>query len=395
MKSKFLNLTIAAALLLAASLTGCTREEINNEDAPRVMLLKVSRATTRAAGAPVTSSTTVALKAPGHVFFVTSSGTIVKKLEIKADGTANEYTAATPDQVTSAQLTAASGVQIENVPASASRVHVFGTVPSTFSSITPGTNISEYVEAAVSVGNVYKSDGSVDNVILAGSGSIVATVTPGEFTTTVQVSPAAGRVELAKVSVADEIASFTVAGVYVNYYYDVLGVNGKDLGSGITNFENNGSTEANYAGTSAKYTGKPALHDEPSSANSVSGAVTFGAGKSLAYNLLAPNFTPSFVTSPDKYFPHLVLKITNVVPKDGTLSATYTGKTWYITVTSVALAADLTAPLAFEAGKVYNIGDLSFGLGDLTDKPEPDVKKVRVKVTVKTWEQVNVVPGLN
>jgi hypothetical protein len=395
MKSKFLNIMIAAALLTTAGLAGCSREETNDEGATRVMLLKVTPATTRAAGTPVNASTTVALKAPGHVFFVTSSGTIVKKLEIKADGTANEYTAATPDQVTSAQLTGGSGVQVENVPASASRVHVFGTVPSTFSSIAPGTNISEYVEAALAVGDVYKSDGSVDNVILAGSGSIVATVAPGEFTTTVQVAPAAGRVELARVSAADEITSFTVTGVYVNYYYDVLGVNGKDLGSTITRFENNGSTGANYAGASAKYTGKPALYDEPSAANSVSGAVTFGTGKALAYNLLAPNFTPSFVTPPDKYFPHLVLKITNVVPKDGTLSATYAGKTWFITVTSVALAADLTAPLAFEAGKVYNIGDLFFGLGDLADKPEPDVKKVRVKVTVKSWELVNVVPGLN
>jgi hypothetical protein len=386
MKSKFLNLTIAAALLLAAILAGCTREETNDVNATRSLLLKVLPATTRATAPPVASGVKSTLQAPGWVFFVSSSGLITKKLEIKANG-ADPYDATNfPDQVTVSDL---SGVEIQNVPASSSRVHVFATLPSTgtLPAVTAGvTNISACLGAPLTVANV-ASGGNVSSIPLSGNGSIVANGGDAdEFEAGVEIAPVAGRVELAKISAdAGEISEFKVSGVYVNYYYG--SVDFTLAPAGVDPLVNNGQVKASYAAGQAGYTTAGLLHDEPGTTSAAS-AVDF-APNVIAYNLL-----PRAATG---YFPHLVLKITGVKTKDVALQATYDngGDPWFITVTNVVTSAAPAVNLDFESCKIYKIGNLKFGLGDLSVVPEPSNKRVTVTASVQEWVAVPVEPVLN
>jgi hypothetical protein len=386
MKSKFLNIMIAAVLLATAGLAGCSREETNGEDATRVMLLKVLPATTRATAPPVANGVKSTLQAPGWVFFVTSSGLITKKLEIKANG-ADPYDATSfPDQVTVADL---ASVEIQNVPASSSRVHVFATLPSTSTLpvVTAGvTNISACLGAPLAVANV-ASSGHVANIPLSGNGSIVASGGDAdEFEASVDIAPVAGRVELSKITAdASEITEFKVSGVYVNYYYG--SVDFTRAPAGVDPLVNNGQVKASYAAGQAGYTTAGVLHDEPG-ATSAASVVDFSPNV-LAYNLLPRNTTG--------YFPHLVLKITGVKTKDAGLQSTYAngGEPWFITVTNVVTGDAPTVYLDFEACKIYKIGNLKFGLGDLSVVPEPSNKRVTVTASVREWVAVPVEPVLN
>ncbi|MDR1273094.1 MAG: hypothetical protein LBK12_00955, partial [Odoribacteraceae bacterium] len=172
-----------------------------------------------------------------------------------------------------------------------------------------------------------------------------------------------------------------------NNYYDVLGLNGTVLGSGVSTLEDWGTDPDCYSSTGSgdeRYTGTPGLlFDELSGGGqaSVSNVVDFGAGNVLAYNLLSRNTTG--------YFPHLVVKLKDVVLAGGD-DSTYGGE-WFLTVTGVAKATAPTQNLDFEAGKVYRIVDLGFGPGDLS-YPEPTDKQVTVTVEVQDWEIVDVIP---
>jgi hypothetical protein len=197
----------------------------------------------------------------------------------------------------------------------------------------------------------------------------------------------AARLELVKLTGDADIESFTVVGVYVNNYYDALGLNGTVLGSGVSTLVSWGTNPGYYSSTGSgdeKYTGTPGLlFDELSGGGqaSVSNVVDFGTGNVLAYNLLSRNTTG--------YFPHLVVKLKDVVLAGGD-DDTYDGE-WFLTVTGVAKTSAPTVNLDFEAGKVYKIMNLGFGPGDLS-YPEPADKQVTVGVEVQDWEIIEVIP---
>jgi hypothetical protein len=378
MKSKFLNIASAAVLLLAAGLTGCTREEANDENATRSMFLQVGTATTRATTDAVGEDE--AELSTGYVFFTTTGGSITKILEITENDAYNSETE--PDQVSIGQLKA--GVPILNVPASSMQVHVFSTLGNDvdLSGVAVGDNISDCKETALPVATLF-DEGGVATVPLYGSGPINSTSVVGEFTANVQVVPVAGRVELTQISAKSDIKSFKVEGVYVNYYYTQLGIAGAVLDGG--DLLNNGTDKDKYAAGESGYTTAGQLYDEPGT-GSVAKVVTFGTDEVLAYNLLAP--------ASGTYFPHLIVKLSTIVTENAADAATYAGKTWFLTVRNVELTSAPGANLNFRAGNVYNIGNLEFGLADLTTVPELANISVEVKVTVKKWTPNAVTPIL-
>ncbi|MDR1274555.1 MAG: hypothetical protein LBK12_08395 [Odoribacteraceae bacterium] len=387
MKKNIFSFTSAAVLLLAVGLAGCSREDANEENGTRTMLLKVQLAETRAPATPIADQTVATFSAPGYIFFVTSSGTITKKMEIGAQA----YHATNfPDKVAMTDITGGALVAIQNVPSSSSSVYVVGTLSTTglLSAVAVGQNISTVLAAAqVAVGDVDDATGAVANVPLLGSGVITYASTPNIYEANVTIAPVVGRVELAKISADDEeITSFTVDAIYVNQYYEQLSLAGV-----ATSIVDNASSTSNYAQATAtdKYYGKPEVFDAFATGTADSdGSVEVDFAGVMAYNLLPPGST---------YFPHLVVRITKVVPKDASYTNDYgAGKVWYLTVKNVVAAGtSQTGPfLVFQAGKIYKIADLHFGLGDLSPVPEPGDKIVTVKVTVTKWEAVNVDPVL-
>jgi hypothetical protein len=381
MKKNSFSFTSAAVLLLAVGLVGCSRESANEENGTQTMFLKVTPAETRATTAPV-GAVQAAFTGDGMVFFTTSSGIIVRQLVI---GTTAYNVGANPNNVNLTEL--GTGVPITDVPAAAARVYVFGTLPSsTFFTVTVGTtNISACLEEVVTAEELF-SAGTVANVPVYGNAPIMPDAS--NFKADVSVAPAAGRIELAKLTGNAEIKSFTVKAVYVNNYYTQLGIDGTLFSGDV--IVNNTNVLLNYSSsTGGAYNGLIAgsVYDNSLTLASASKIVDL-APNVLAYNLMPLKGGTSAV------FPHLVIELADIVLVAGDDAVTFSG-TKYLTVTGVALNSNPSVKIAFEAGKIYKIADLQFGPGDIAPTPEPLNKQVTVKVTVADWVPVAVVPVLN
>jgi hypothetical protein len=390
MRKNFLQVAGAVALSLTVALAGCSREEGIANSEPRTVLLKIAlpKVATRAEAEAL--SGTEAFQ-PGWLFFTNAGGSITRALEITDDGDYNDESDG--DEVGVEQLE--EGIEIVNVPGTSTFVHVISNLPEGVdddwnADDAVGDNISTYAGAAITVESQYnESDGDGSAVTLYGTGEIVP-VQDGEedeFKADVALDPVAGRVEIAKISAdADEITSFNVTGVYVNYYYPDLAINGTVGSSVITN---NGSDPANYSGDQdAAYEDlEGILFDEDtyeSDEDLLSAAPASGV---WAYNLLAPA-----LGSDEQYFPHIVIKIEDIeVESDGDVA--FEGKTWFLVIANVK-ESDEGDNLPFLKGTVYRIANVPFTLDDLADRPELDKKRVTVTVSVNSWTGKDVLPVL-
>jgi hypothetical protein len=406
MKKNSLNFIYAAALLLAVGLVGCSRESANDENEARSVVLTVTSSSTRAVTEPITGSTTTPLKAYGRVFFVSSGGTITKMLPIMADtDSGTDYATSSGATLNIKDLKLGTAVEITGVPSNSTQVYVVSGLPAAnfFDAVGAATNVSAYLAAAYDVEDAYDSEtstlGGVRTVPQIGSGIIVhdGSAYADQFVAAVDIYPAVGRVELTQLTgKTGEITSFKVQGVYVNNFFETISLDGTPA-SYVP--KDNGSTTAEYSGTNpGYYENKPWVYDEHASTGweSAGGVLKFektsDSGEVLGYNLLARQ-----LGSTDHYFPHLVIEITDVVCVDSDNHNLYKDKTWYLTITNVVAHDAVQIEdnwVKFEAGKVYQIENLPFELGNLSPVPEPSDKKVTCTVTVKPWVVMNVDPVL-
>jgi hypothetical protein len=311
-------------------------------------------------------------------------------LQITTSGVYNEAT--NPDEVGVAQLTNGSAVAIENVPGPTTIVHVFSNLPSGWSTWNPsaGEHISTYSEAALDVEEVYNSvNGDASKVVLYGIGHLAPSGTPDEFEAPVDLFPVAGRLEIAKITASSEITSFDVTGVFVNNYYPTLATDGtKDNysisrhGSAPTSYTSGGYYAAAFSGI---------LFDEETYSSNGSLEAKSASSNLWAYNLLAPALLGT-----EDYFPHVVIKIDNIVVQDPSTNAAYEDGEWFLTIANVYLSTDISTktPLDFEKSNIYHIPNVAFTLSDLGDVPELTTKAVTVEVDVKKWGKKEVLPIL-
>jgi hypothetical protein len=381
MKKRFFNITSAAALLLAVGLTGCSRENAKDENAPRNVLLKLELTSTRAVADPIAANTQTPMSG-GYVIFSSANGTITKKLEIN-------YTAydsdASPTTVTITQLTQTNGISIVDISPSTTEVHVFSNLPTAANgTIGSASTLAACKEAVLTPADLYNSAGNVSAVPLYGVGSVEDDPNSAvlkDMCAAVPVYPVAGRIEIAEISCDATITTFQVLDVFVNYYYEEMHIDGTIVPSTVPQNLGSDGTLYVYASTGQAYYNKPELHDVVNGAAGTS--TTFGGGKVLAYNLLANNVA----NNANPLFPHIIIKM-KVTPQ-----ATGTEVTKYLTVTNVVDAGvtqDATNYLPFQKAKVYGIENIVFGATDLFDDPEPGVINLRVKVTVQSWLPVAV-----
>jgi hypothetical protein len=380
---------------LTVALAGCTRGEDTNSE-PRTVFLKVttSEVTTRAEAAGIPDQTQAAFQ-PGWLFFTNAGGTITRVLRISETATGTPYNEQTnPNEVTVGQLTGAGGQAIENVPGPTTGVHVFSNLPSGWSPWTPlaGQNISMYSEAPLDVEEVYNSsNGDASKVVLYGKGVLAATLNPDEFEAPVTIFPVAGRLEIEKITASAEITSFNVAGVYISEYYPTLAIDGT-IGSYLP--FSHGPDETKYvanAGGSNYTTAFSGIIFDEGTWSSASQVAQPASSNVWAYNLLAPA-----LGSGQHYFPHVVIKIENIIVANPTINAAYQGKTWFLTIANVYLSTDISTktPLDFEKSNIYNISNVAFSLSDLGDVPELTTKTVSVEVEVQEWTKNDVLPIL-
>jgi hypothetical protein len=397
MRKNFLQVASAVALSLTVAFAGCTREEGNASSETRSVFLKVASAETRAMVAPVPTLTETTL-GDGWLFFTNGSGVISKILEI---GTTNDYDPGTADDVVGT-TELEDGIQIEDVPGTATRVYVFSNVHGTAWQPSDGDNVSTYEAKAVTVLSQYTAAGDVSVVTLYGSGNIIddpdISAADDEFIADVEVAPVAGRIEIDKITArAEEVTTFNVTGVFINYYYHTTTINGTFVAG---DFVNNGPTVANYApvGSGGTYPLPVGALYDVTTVNSSTGSllpapvapvVEQTLDNVWAYNVLAPARTG--------YFPHIVIKI-NITAVANVAYAAFVGQDYYLTITNVVAAGtvnpDADDYLDFTKGKIYTIDNISFSLGDLSTTPEPAEKKVTVTVTVLPWVTTPVDPVL-
>ncbi len=181
------------------------------------------------------------------------------------------------------------------------------------------------------------------------------------------------------------ITDYKVAGVYINYVY-----NQRTLGaeaSGAIQVDN-GSTEANYFGSTSKYaSGQPGykLADNAAALLAVTGKAAPTSGW-WGYNLIP---YPAASTSG---VPHLIVHITDIsYTIDGVAQTGITDK-WLTVRSYKENGADVTN---FLANHIYSLSDgLSFDFNDLTDNPETESVALSVNIEVMKWINHNVTPVL-
>ncbi|MCD8029746.1 MAG: hypothetical protein LUF85_02615 [Bacteroides sp.] len=196
----------------------------------------------------------------------------------------------------------------------------------------------------------------------------------------VVISPIVARIEIERITYEGDYMSFTLEGIYINYYYARMPLSLDRNGFSITN---NGSTVAHYDRTSGNtayaYTDYSTLEDYIG----VAGGTSVNTGESVfepangvwAYQVFG-NSNP---------VPHIILKLKDVVDANGT----YVGDR-YVTVTGFLNGS--TPVTTFERNTIYKITDLVFDNSDTSLVPEPDTVNLWVHVSVDPWNTVIVTP---
>jgi hypothetical protein len=385
MKRNLFSLASAAAFVLAVVFAGCTREEVKDgKDGVSAVTVRISLGESRAATS-VTPGTNPTFTT-GWILFTSGAGIVVEAEQIGGSG------------ASIADLTNPGTGVTFTVPATASAVHVFGTVADVTAWPTTllGASISSITGTVVTVADLYNS-GDATKIPLYGS----AAITPdgqGNFESNPQISVIAGRVEIKSIAMAYDAAtvtSFKVKNIFVNYFYPSQNFAASLLPSTITN---GGSTPGNYAASTPPYTTASVLYDVVgiTSADLPAGGpyareavVPTPTADRWAYNLLAP--------ASGTYFPHFVIEISNIdvvaVSGDPNYDTYEDGNpTFYLTVKGVA--SQVGAALDFTKSNVYQIEEVLFSLSDLSTIPEPADKNVKCVVTVKPWVTQVVTPIL-
>jgi hypothetical protein len=373
MKKISLSIIAVAALLVAVTFTGCTREESKEGNGPATLVLKIRQGETRANTTAV-GATTITLN-DGFVFVTNGSNRIVHALQIVPNS-------ATAGQVNVGDLTNGSGTAVFTLPAGATNVHVFGNVADvaawTAKSITAANAIGKLITDYTEDIDIKVADLSVTNgvakVPLYGTDDI--SPNGSNYESEPQVSPVAARIEITKISALEEkVATFKLAGIYVNAYYPARDFSG---GDGVA-VKNNGQDDTKYA-VSSEYNGLSGiLCDEYTTVLTPSigtGVVSIAPSSNIwAYNLTVPKTTAH-------YFPHLVLKLTEV--SSGTKATnSISNETKFLTVKNVV---DNSGILKFTKGNIYRIANIVFTDTDLYDDPEPLLGTLAVEATLVPWE---------
>lgn len=373
---KTICLMAMASVLMLGS---CSKEEGTEPEGPsgnvNAVYLKLAEPEApvgKAEGSAVADNEPVVLKT-GHLFFA-SNNLVTKYVEIVASN-------ATGDQVTVAELT--SGKQIDNVPDNSTQIFLLSNIPA---GVTVPTAVSTPVETLKAVqlnaSSMGKADGTVDNVALYGYGTIAPNASgdpedPQEATVTVHA--VASRIEIGKITGDDKVDDFSVAGIYINHYYEKVSVDGT-TGAGLINNQSDGGKYVN--GSAGGYDfANGILHDDfDVSPYSGALAATSLEVKPTGTNVWSYQVLPA---TTDNEIPHIIIVLEDVVIDGVALS----GKQ-YLTIRGFKNANVELDEIV--KGYVYKLADVKFTQDNITDQPEVGDFKVDVTLSLTLWKAVDL-----
>lgn len=449
MKNLFKSALVACAaigLMASCSKTGTETENEGRKDGEGVFVQLLSdKAGVRGVGKHVGEIS--AVLNDGTIYFLNGVGGIVDYVTLKSGANTNDaYDAGTK---TIGLTKAAAGFMVENLPASVNTVFIAGNLTNAAISYPTSGNISQLkTEHQMHVRTQYDDADpahGVNKVALSGSAGILATGTAGEYTSSVVVRPLAARLEIARLTGAGRIKSFTLKGIYINNFHRYSGIEGMVVSAPIFNGGIGSPSKSEFVTGSASYPiNGPIANDLATDFVKVDGAFdangiattkpywTPVASATVddvwGYNVWAPEAAATNGISADLItaLPHIIVKVEDVVvnvitvtdpnntPNDSTDdvttvtedAVTYAGEKW-LTIRNYYLSGIPTPLARLVRGNVYRLGDTSgsvtptnpdddgdgiiFDETDLTDDPEMGTIKINVTATVSKW--VNNITG--
>ncbi len=422
---KRISILAAMAVALLALVASCSRENTGAEFDPQgtssvmISLNYPDSDSTRADADPIADGTKLELQA-GHILFCDASGEILKHVGIDNTVGSQNFTIG---EISTDPLQTGEAV-VQNLPNTVVRAHLIsndqqGKIGSA-SGITTnleGTDIEDVLDYMMQIGDLNNADGDVANVALYGKGDInflASGTTPGgkKFGAAVMldVKALATRLQIKKISAKDyveydptdldpsdgtdvlrttKIDSYTIEGIYVNFYFGQDKV-GPEKPVDVLDLINNGSVVEKYSTSDplAPYgTGNAGetMADYLDIDASGSPLSVVPATKSIwAYNLFPGNA------------PHVIVRFSEVTLSqwDGTGTQIGTPITItdprFITVKGFLFDGGGTVS-GFEANHIYTIDDIAFDYDDLTDEPEKEPLDVLVRVNLMPWKDHSIV----
>lgn len=377
---------IAAAMIAAMGMAACAKDDapkgIENSGSDQRVSIKISRKSTRAEGVHVVDDTPVAFGG-GALIFTTTGYKVTKVTAITDD----DAVAANDGSSVGIGALEDAGDVINAVPPTTQKVFMIGNYAAGGITLPAKDEIFNPSKFMVGVASQYKADGSVDNVTLFGGDNLTAVV--GEefdLTANFDIKPIVSRIEIGQITYdngtePDLIEEFTVDGIFINNYYNQMGIGG----AGVANdLKDNGQTNEFYvADGGGSYTTalNGIVFDSPIGSGAISYTPT-GAGNNVwAYNILTPTAGGS---------PEIIVCISGIKLADGVeAGGAYTG-TRYLNLLKFFTDASNTTPLTFEQGNVYRIPNLTFDEHDLTIKVKDKEKKVKVEMGLLNWQSSDI-----
>jgi hypothetical protein len=262
------------------------------------------------------------------------------------------------------------GQVIEDVPATA-EVFVVGNVAANGLTINPAAG-STWGDFTALFGAVTAQQ-DASKTVLANTGREPKAIesvntTTGTAEVHVNMAPVVSRIQLAKVTGKTEDGltnlQYSVTGVYVGNYYPEFTYTGGNHGTMFKAFAD-GVTHGGLA-----------IYQDAVEVATTAG-VAQTSGKSWGYNVASGNV------------PCLIVKI-KLLSAYTIGGVNYTsGDEMFLTVGGYKKSSDGSAIESFEPGVIYNVKDLAFNMGQLTQEPIDNVA-LTLTVEVDAWSYVDV-----
>ena len=375
MKNFKYSILMAVAIVLGFS--SCSSDDENggviDNSKPKSVFLKISEEPATYGEGAIVGATTVNF-ASGELFFVNSSGAILKHYTITSAATS-------ATNIDMAEITG-SGAALANLPGGISDVHIVGNVPSTVDLTAAGiTNISQVKAMTLGVA----TQGDITKVNLYGSKLLTSKVggNDNEYEAKVTLKPTVARIELTNVKAGGVVKSFQVDGIFIDNYYP----EGKIDGTISSTLTDNGTDPLMFTDNSAKYATalKTFAYDWYAAgvATDVSGVAAPATGV-WGYNL--------FATEAGSAVPRIIIRLSNFTTTNGSTIAS----PQFVTIKGLKDKATQASLTGIKSSEVYNIAADALIINEdvVTEKPNQSLIDVTVTVEVVKWKPVAVEPEL-
>lgn len=363
---------LATTLVAMLALTSCSKDNDVPKDETKTFFIKIGKTgeMTRAEGADMSEQ--VVSFTDGYLIFTTGDR-IGRVIKIVA-GTPGEK------EVTVGALE--SGVEIKEIPASTTKVYLYGnlgtTVSDAIAAVDEGDSMDDVNVLVWILDDIQNAENSVDDVPVYGDGNVApGTINPGRLEASFDVRPIASRLQIGSISCTDPLVNeMVLRGIYINGFYHSMNADGTFTPGYLVD---NGIDKTKYP--IGGYTDYERMSDAIASHDIKGGAATPSTeGEFWAYN-----FFPGLM-------PHIVLHFSSVTLDGGTILADkYASVAKYSTDIDGGEGNEFTDP---QPGYVYTlnivISDYTKQIDDLPEAGSEVVGYVRINII--NWQGATLFP---